>query len=459
MSIIQPVSAQKHPIVLRFAELFPAQLAGYQMHGERQGGDLSHIDGDRSNLNRVLIGGADWREQVLAEIDVMRHENLVEELEALKARGRTKEMDARAREGLKDPWRASKGGPLREVILTASKDWFEAPDAPSMFGQPVVEREFEFQLKAVEWLKRNFGDDVIHARADHDERTCHIHAIIMPREVKESKRRGRQRMLQPSIHPLINDYEKAQDDAGAFFASVGLRRGDRSAAARREARDAGMPPPDRREHIPPSRWREEEALRLKIEAERIEAQRRSLAAEAERVERQAADVEAAHTSLRVAEQKAAEREAAAAMREQEADGVIAVVEAIETGAVSFVDDGKPVLAPRRTPEQQGLLDRIGKGGSRSKRFLVRAGAAYARLFTSAAATAEQRLREEFAVATKAVAAANRFLRKAVLVMPEELRARFRADISAEDTQLLKARNDLDDASKRRRNGRNDSELE
>lgn len=111
MSIIQPVAAATHPIVLRFVELFPAQLAGYAMHGKRQGGDLSHIDGDRSHLNRLLIGGTDWRQKALSEIDAMRHENLVEELEALKARGRTKEMDARAREGLKDPWRASKGGP------------------------------------------------------------------------------------------------------------------------------------------------------------------------------------------------------------------------------------------------------------------------------------------------------------------------------------------------------------
>lgn len=154
----------------------------------------------------------------------------------------------------------------------------------------------------------------------------------------------------------------------------GLRRGDRSAAARREARDAGMPPPGLREHIPPSRWREEEARRLTIESERIEAERRTLAAEAERVERQAADVEAAHTSLRAAERRAAEREAAAAKLGQEADGLIAVVEAIETGAVSFDDDGKPMAAPRRTPEQQRLLERIGRGGSPSKRFLMRTGA-------------------------------------------------------------------------------------
>jgi hypothetical protein len=220
-----------------------------------------------------------------------------------------------------------------------------------------------------------------------------------------------------------------------------------------------MPSPDRREHIPPSRWREEEAQRLKVEAARVEAERRSLAAEVELVTRQRAEVEAELASLRVAEQRAAEREAAATAREQEADGLIAVVEAIEAGAVSFDDDGRLVVPPRRTPEQQGLLDRIGRGGFRSKRSLARAGAAYGRPFASAAAVAEHRLREEFAIAAKAVAAANRFLRKAALALPEELRARFRADISAEDAQLLEAREDLDDAGKRHRNGRNDGELE
>lgn len=454
MSIIQPVSVQQHPVVLRFAEMFPAQLGGYAMHGDRTGGDLSHVDADRSARNRILIGPADWREQALVEIDAMRHENLAEELEALKARGRTKEMDARMREGLKDPWRASRGGPLREVVLTASKDWFEAPDAPSMFGQPVAERELEFQAKAVEWLKRNFGDDVIHARADHDERTCHIHAIILPREVKKSQRRGTQRMLQPSVHPLIADYETAQDDVGAFFASVGLRRGDRSAEARRHAREAGLPLPDRREHIPPSRWREEEALRLRKEAERSEAERRLLAADAERIERQRAELEQGRASLVSAQRSAAAREAAALEREREADAIMAVVEAIEAGVISFDDEGGPVVATAGSPSAETLLDRVERGGVRGKSFLDRTGGAYRRLFARAAAAAEGRLREEFEVAGKAIAAANQFLRKAAQVLPEQFRARFRQDMSAEDARLLDAREDL--ARRREKLGRREN---
>ena len=90
MSIVQHAFTTTHPVVLRFAEMFPAQLAGYQSHGERNGGDLSHIDADRSDQNRTLIGGESWREQALAEIEVMRHENIAEELEALKRRGRSR---------------------------------------------------------------------------------------------------------------------------------------------------------------------------------------------------------------------------------------------------------------------------------------------------------------------------------------------------------------------------------
>ncbi|MGY6634459.1 MAG: phage portal protein [Alkalilacustris sp.] len=354
MSIIEPVTASTHPVVLRFAELFPAQLAGYEMHGDRSGGDLSHIDSSRSALNRMLIGPVDWREQALAEIEVMRHENLAEELAALKARGRSREMDARIREGLKDPWRASKGGPLREVILTANKDWFEAADAPSIFGIPKAEREMEFEHAAVRWLRERFGDDVIHARADHDERTCHIHAIILPREVKQSKRRGRQQMLQPSVHPLIKDYEAAQDDVGAFFAAVGLRRGERRAEARRRARAAGQALPDRREHIPPARWRGEGALRLQDEAEHLEGERRALAADAERVARERAELNAARAAL---------AEARADWRE-----------------------------------------RIGQGGTRSRDFLDRLGWTYAGPARSATERALARLREEFEVAREALAA-------------------------------------------------------
>ena len=117
--------AARHPIVLRFAELRPEDLSKFVMHMKRAGGDLSHVDPSRAEDNERLIGEDDWVEAGMAEINYMRHANFTEELQALKARKRRKEMDARILQGLVEPWKESKGGPLREVILTANKDWFE----------------------------------------------------------------------------------------------------------------------------------------------------------------------------------------------------------------------------------------------------------------------------------------------------------------------------------------------
>ena len=119
-----------------------------------------------------------------------------------------------------------------------------------------------------------------------------------------------------------------------------------------------------------------------------------------------------------------------------------------------------MVASTSTPEQQGLLDRIVGGGTRSKRFLTRAGAAYGRLFALASATAEARLRDEVEKAREAIRAANGFLRKAVMALPEALRSRFRQDIAEEDARLREARLNVDAiAARRREAGRDSGELE
>lgn len=284
---------RKFPVVLRFAEMFPSALGGFAMHAARKGGQLDHIDPERTRENEILIGGPDWRERLVQEIEVARAENLAEELEALKRRKRTAELQARMLEGKTDPWKMSKKGPLREVILTANREWFAADDPMA----PILgtNREEEFRQAAVQWLQSRFGASVVHARGDRDEMTYHIHAIIAPWVEKTSSRRGRQRALQPSSHPLLADYEKAQDDAGMFFSSVGLARGESTAAKRREAikerrnrthererleaAGAAVPSdfgeeldpvvPARRKHVPTPVWWAEETRRLTAEKDRL----------------------------------------------------------------------------------------------------------------------------------------------------------------------------------------------
>ncbi|WP_370232725.1 plasmid recombination protein, partial [Salipiger bermudensis] len=211
--------------------MFPKDLGGYEGHRHRKGGDLGHVDRERSKLNRQLIGSEDWAAMALAEIDDMRTGNFASELEKLRKRRRTAEIRKRIVEGPRDPWRSTRHGPLREVILTANKAWFEEIDSESfddLFGGT---REERFEALAVSWLTEHFGDDLIHARADLDEEAYHIHAIILPRgETKDGRR-----MLQPSKHAMIRDYEAAQDSVGAWFSEIGLHRGERRAEAIRAA--------------------------------------------------------------------------------------------------------------------------------------------------------------------------------------------------------------------------------
>jgi len=111
------MTEKKYPVVLRMAGLFPADLSGFECHRTRKGGDLGHVDAKRSHLNRRLIGSEDWSREVREEIQEMAQENFANELDRLKARRRKAELHKRITEGPRDPWRATRHGPLREVIL------------------------------------------------------------------------------------------------------------------------------------------------------------------------------------------------------------------------------------------------------------------------------------------------------------------------------------------------------
>lgn len=178
-------------------------------------------------------------------------------------------------EGPRDPWRPTKHGPMREVILTANLEWFETGgDSDVLFdtvGQESRQRKFE--ALAVAWLKETFGDDVVHARADLDETTYHIHAVILPRAAEETAHATFHK-LQPSVHPLINDYEAAQDSVGAWFTSVGLVRGEKRAEKVRKAYAANTPLPPIRRHKRTRAWRGEQERKLAEDKAKLEAERK-----------------------------------------------------------------------------------------------------------------------------------------------------------------------------------------
>lgn len=234
----------------------------------------------------------------------MRQTNFQNELAKLKKRRRSSEVKKRLAEGPRDPWRSTRHGPLREVILTVNKTYFD--DDPFYFvsntlidhqimletddtddteiginsladyqhwlSDPIHKksdgpRDTAFEDRAVAWLKENFGEDVVHARADRDEDAYHIHAIIVPRTTTRDGRR----MLQPSKHPLIRDYEAAQDSVGNWFAEIGLRHGEKRAEAVRKAKrhnaalrtvEVPVPVPEPRRHVSPAEWRRTQEHKL-----------------------------------------------------------------------------------------------------------------------------------------------------------------------------------------------------
>lgn len=130
----QPAKSERqYPIVLRFKPMFPHDIAGYALHAERKGRGSKHSESGMAMANRLnLIGEPDWRERFNERYELARLSNFAEELEALEALGHKKDWADRADAGPLDPWKASKQGPLREVIITANKGWFNAFDDPSL---------------------------------------------------------------------------------------------------------------------------------------------------------------------------------------------------------------------------------------------------------------------------------------------------------------------------------------
>jgi hypothetical protein len=327
------MSDQQFAIVGRMEGLWPHQLPAFEMHRHRRGGDCVHVDSSRKN--KLLHGSETWAAEAVARIDEIRFDNYNRELAALEKRRRKTERLNRIVEGPRDPWRASEHGPMREMILTANKDFF-GNDLSSFFGE-ADGLEQQFEEVALAWLKQTFGDDLVHARADLDETCYHIHAVILPIEAGKDGRR----MVQPSKHAVIADYEHFQDEIGKVFAPLGLKRGEERAKARREAYGRGDSPPPPRRHVRPRKWREQEDMRLAaeraaLEAAQAEQLRKTAEAEAvlaaERETLEAAEVRRQQAAAKAEASLQAERQRLAEQAEEQ-DAVLAAVEALGTGQI------------------------------------------------------------------------------------------------------------------------------
>ena len=414
----------EYAVVMRMEGMFPEDIGGFERHRTRKGGDLSHVDPSRGHLNRRLIGKETWAQDVLKEIREMRIANFADELETLKRRRRTSELEKRLVEGPKNPWRATRHGPLREVILTVNRKWFE-DDIWSFIGFEGNEREEQFEKLGVAWLEHHFGDDVVHARADRDEAAYHIHAVIVPRAVTKDGRR----MLQPSKHEMIRNYEKAQDSVGEWFSEIGLVRGERRKQALRdalehnrkvrEAQEEAAPGtvvpelvevPKQRWHVSPRQWRE-------AEEQRMADGRRALGQDQAKLDTD---------------------RAAVAERGAEAEAILAVAAAVASGEVEVSDDDgvadlRPTSESKPAAETMVVLDTHRRGSPKGfARAVAGMAAAWTRL--------RNRARSEVAEARAEIEAADEAIVRVAQTLPENARkeiAQARTSLTARILRLAK----------------------
>ncbi|ATG35470.1 Plasmid recombination enzyme [Phaeobacter piscinae] len=389
------MASKKHPIVLRFEGMDPSDIGGYEAHRYRKGGDLGHIDREKPKP-RLLIGTDTWAEETLAEIKLMKLETFAAELADLDRRKRRKEIEKRRIEGPRDPWRASRHGPMRELILTANKEWFEQTESSDV--EFSTSKEDLFEERAVAWLQEHFGEDVIHARADLDEQAYHIHAVIMPRAT--AKKYGTEcRVLQPSTHPLIKDYEAAQDSVGEWFSEIGLARGQRHKQAIRDALNDGRKPPASPRHVRPAAWRAKQERKLAEKEAALETRKREV-------------VE----------------------REEQAEEIIAFGEAVATGAID--EHGQPAVPPQSENAASLTPARKSSLGFAIARRAYRM--AMKRLRGKAEAEAERRARAKAAKEVAEIKAADDVIVEIAQQLPGSIRAKIakvRRKLSAQIMQL------------------------
>ena len=416
------------PIVLRFEPMFPRDLKRREMHGNRRGGDLTHIRAHLSHLNWQEIGGPDWMDQLNKRIAETARANLQEEIDARTRKGRHKEAREVRERGLVDPWKYTRHGPLREGVLTVNKRWLGGTGLEEWD----LRRVFDFLDSAMDFLTANFpGDQLLEVHADVDEEAFHLHFVVGVWVEKFSENRGRQRLLQPSANPLIARYEHAQDVAGEAFLALGIHRGERRAEAVRHALAAGLEVPEPRRHVPPSEWRREQRRLALEDRDRIRE-----AARAEAAATVADGVALAKSAVKKSRKRSI---AEAKARKAETDRQVAAAERDRTRAEAQAEVAR--RAKREAEAARKEADRKAEAAREEAARIAqaaqdRAGAIVADATALATVTVRKSRKRAIAEARARRAAADRAVAAA---------ERARADIAASAAVAYAAREAADDA--------------
>lgn len=378
-------------LVLRVQRRTLEDIPGFAMHESRSGGNLRHVDPERTKNNRVLIGSGHPARDLFAAFKDLAVANLEEEVKALrKSRGK-KAAAAREAKGPQKPFDPKNNRPWTEVLVSASPQYFSPNGEPP--GQWNEQRTEAFIQRVHDVLTEKFGDGVVHLSVHLDEETVHAHAAILPIIEKTSKRRGRQRLVSHRSHPefftpdvpkdalvdalgnplegvarrekrlelqadVITGFERFQDSMGAAFADLGIERGERHAERRRVDRFLGAEPDPAPVHRTTKEWRALQKAELKKQEQctrDIEREAREAREATARALKSAAEAAGAKERTEAAEKKAAARLAEAEATQRAATEKLVKAEAIERGIEAILAGDLVHDAPRdsvKVPEER-----------------------------------------------------------------------------------------------------------
>lgn len=115
-----------------------------------------------------------------------------------------------------------------EHLLTASPEYFR-PGRPDVYGQFDHEPVDAWLKCQGEWLTKRYGDRLVSAVLHLDEATPHIHAVVVPGELKlDRRRKPPAEVWGLNARGLVGNAQKLrelQDDYAAAMVPLGLQRG------------------------------------------------------------------------------------------------------------------------------------------------------------------------------------------------------------------------------------------
>lgn len=115
-----------------------------------------------------------------------------------------------------------------EVLLTASPEYFR-PGRPDAYGQFDADRVDVWLKHQGAWLTKRYGDRLVSAVLHLDEATPHLHAVVVPGELKLDRRRKPPvEVWSLNARGLVGGAQvlrELQDDYAAAMAPLGLQRG------------------------------------------------------------------------------------------------------------------------------------------------------------------------------------------------------------------------------------------